>query len=303
MEYSKLRFWSVGKVVAPKPLDTDMVEIHALEQHPITSGEATDNLTSMPIAGLDASGNDFSGQIDSTLSVTAKWLALGQSNRISSPDVRRGEKVMLWKMADSNDEYYWTDMETGKRLLETIRWWISGHTNEHDTSKTEENGYVLMASSHIKKVLFSTSKKNGEVVRYYVQFDMDAGTLSIQDDLGQEITFDSMAGSIFITAEELIELKSKLIHFKCKKFVVDASDSIDFNTPQFNVSEKMTVGGDTLFKAKTVMTGRSNFKGGIGGTNPDDQSSPIDFYGAITHYGSWTTNGNIHATGTVTWSS
>lgn len=301
MEYSKLRFWSYGIAAAHKPLNSDMLEVYCPEQTPMAGGELSDNTTTATIPSVNSLGQEIESQLTSTVSISALWLPLGGGNRISSPDVRRNARVMVWKYADA-DMYFWTAMDQKEiRLLETIRMWMSGVPTEGESEKTDENGYTFFASSHVKKIIAKTSKKNGEVVVYCIQLDMDQGTLTIQDDLGQEISIDSLGGKIFMTAQELIELKTKLINFECEKFVVKASEGVEFITPKVKMSDALEVSGHTLLKSTSVMEGRSNFKGGIGGTDPGDLTSPIDFYGFINHYGSWNTSGNIHANGEVTW--
>ena len=111
--------------------------------------------------------------------------------------------------------------------------------------------------------------------------------------MGQTILVDSIAGLIEMIAENQIHLKTKKIHFECEQFVADASRSIDFNTPTFNVSKDMNVGG------KSVFTGRSNFQGGIGGQDPGNEASALDFFGSVTQQGNWTLNGQMQVNGSV----
>jgi hypothetical protein len=307
MEQSKLHKYSIGIVARAKLRNSDQVEIFPIEINPASVGEVTDNTEELAVKGLDGDGRAFEGSIKTTPSITATWLPGDNSNRITPPDVQRNEYVMIYQYANVNNKYYWTTLKNGIRLLETVGWWFSGTTDPNTTEQTDENGYCMSVSTHDKLVSFSTSKANGETVRYDIQFNTEDATLTITDDLGQHIMFDSLAGKIQMTAEELIHLLAPLIHFECKQFLVDATTSIDFNTPIVNISDKLVVGGHTLLNSTSVMKGRSNFQGGIGGTNPADLKSPIDFYGTVNQIGDWhaegniTVNGNITATGDVNW--
>lgn len=300
MEFSKLRLRTVGIVARAKPRGSSEIEFFGIEMNPAAHGEVTDNVDLIEVKGKSGAGKEFEGTLTTTASLTATWLPLGDPNRVTPPDVQRNEYVFIYQYGDVNDKYYWVTSMNAIRMLETALWWFSGTTDPDTTERTDENGYLLMISTHDKKVIFSTSDVNGEVCRYFIQMDTANGTLTIQDNLGQEISFDSMAGRIFMKAEEKIELKTKLIQFHCEVLEVNASEKIDLNTPVVNISDKLIVGGHTLLESTSIMKGRSNFQGGIGGTNPEDLSSPIDFYGTVNQIGNWNAKGNVSVTGDIT---
>lgn len=175
--------YSYGIVAANKPLDSDYIEVTPLKDLPMIDGDLSDNGQGMSTKGADQMGSHYQTQANASNTIRAKWLKLGQGNRKTSPDVRRGAEVMIYRVADS-DEYWWTTCgdDSDLRKLETVIFAFSG-TQEEGAKTDEENSYYLEVSTHQKKVTFKTSQKNGEPVGYSFQLDTEAGTMTVMDTL------------------------------------------------------------------------------------------------------------------------
>lgn len=261
MEPSLFHFYSFGEVSANKPLYDkdgnvcDMVEVYPKEVFTMSTGENTDNVTSVEVKGKDASGKDYQSTLQTKVSLTCKWLPIHDPNRITPPDVRRGEHVMIYRYADTEFYFWSTAFNNMIRKLETAVWWFSGTPVEGksaDTKRDADNGYFLEISTHEKHTIFSTSNANGEVARYYIQVDGGNGNLIIKDDLGQEIIFESTEGRIEVTSTEQIKHKTKdyLIEcetytLNCKTAVINATDSMSITTPTYKVTASGSVTYDT----------------------------------------------------------
>jgi hypothetical protein len=135
--------------------------------------------------------------VTNTLKCT--WLPFGSSNRLSSPDIRRGEEVMIWQVADS-DKYYWTPTLDGSALrkLETVRYAFSG-TQDENAKTDATNSYFFEVSTHKKLIHLHTSQKNGEKYGFDIQLNTDQGFLQIQDNTGNVVTFDPSEQQITMT--------------------------------------------------------------------------------------------------------
>lgn len=189
-EQSSLTMVSYGVVAANKPLNSFNIEVAPRETLTMFDGELTDNLTIDVRSGADATGQAFETTTRSSPTVTAKWLAFG-SNRKTAPDVRRGEKVCIWRFADA-DQYYWSELEYegSLRKLETVIYSFSG-TRDEKAKASEKNTYYLLISTHDKKVQFHTSQADGEAVGYDIVINTKASYVQFIDTLSNMFLINS----------------------------------------------------------------------------------------------------------------
>jgi hypothetical protein len=208
MDGTCFKIVSLGIVAENKPMQNAdgswCNEIHAtpIESQSMLNGELKSNPTPVEVSGVDGSGQSFSSKaiVDST--VTATWLPLG-SNRVTSPDVRRGERVYLWQAAD-DDKYYWTiaGLDGHLRKLETVVFAFSA-TKDEGTSGIDINScYYMEVSTHQKTITVETSTANGEKFAYLAQINAAESTLTLQDDVGQIVQIDSDEHKILIANQD-----------------------------------------------------------------------------------------------------
>jgi len=251
MEQSKFHFWSFGIVAANKPRGTDMVEVFPQEKFTMSHGEITDNIEEINTEGIDSKDRKYVGKLQSKVSITCKWIPIGEPNRTTAPDVRRNEQVLIYKYADT-EYYFWsTAMNNVLRKLETVSWWFSGTSidgESADKERTQDNGYFIEISSHDKHVVLSTSKQNGELCRYYFQFDMANGMWTMADDQGNEMELDSMAGILTVTTTNEIISNTKKYTINCDDMIVNASNSYTLNT----VTNTQNASGSTKLDTPTT---------------------------------------------------
>lgn len=300
---SKFHFYSFGIVAANKPRGGKdgtpelMLEVFPQEKFTMSAGEVTDNVTSTPVQGQDADGKAYQGKMESKPSITCMWLPIGEPNRVTPPDVRRNEQVLIYRYADTQ-YYFWSSAFNNLiRKLETVTHWYSGTPDDGtdaDTARTGENGYIVEVSTHDGHILVSTSKKNGEAAAYTFAIDTKNGKVNLQDDLGSDIELDSVAGVLTATTENQIIHNTKKFTSNCQTFEVNASESVTFNTPKTKMSEDMEVDGNSLQK------GFANFTTGIGGGGSGDTGADLEFKGNVTQTGNWTTNGEQTINGELT---
>lgn len=305
---SKFHFYSFGQVAANKPRHEGsgpcvMLEVFPQEKFTMSAGEITDNVETINVKGQDANGKAYEGKIETKPSITCMWLPIGEPNRVTPPDVRRGEQVIIYRYADTQ-YYFWSSAFNNLiRKLETVTHWYSGIPEDGKsapTEKTSENGYIVEVSTHDKHILITTSKLNGEKCRYTVALDTANGKFNLEDDLGNELELDSVAGVLTATTENQIIHNTKKFTSNCEEFEVNASKSVQFNTPITGMSKDMQVDGNSLQK------GFANFTTGIGGGGSGDTNADLEFKGNVTQTGNWTTNGAqtingelaVHGTGT-----
>jgi hypothetical protein len=262
--------YSIGIVAANKPLNSKEIEVTPREDLTMANGEVTDNLSSSNTKGKDANGASFETTVRSSTTVTARWLPLG-SNRKTAPDVRRGEKVMIWKFADA-DKYYWSSLEYDPKLrkLETIIFAIS-NTQEEAADADGDNTYFFEFSTHNKRVHLHTSVNDGEPFGYDFMFDTKNGNVTLKDTIDNLIHLDSAAKRIVLknAAGSYMDLFDKDLFINVVqnmvtkvggdmttivtgKYSLKAEDSYmtetpkaDFVTPTLSTSEDFNVGKDS----------------------------------------------------------
>lgn len=310
MEISQFHFHSFGKVAANKPRNSNYIEAAAVETFSMMGGEMTDNVEKIETSGQDSIGKNYVGSVTTKPTLTCRWLPMSNSNQVTAPDVRRNEEVIIYRFADT-EYYFWTTFSNNViRKLETMALWFSGTPVEgegEDKKRTADNGYFFELSTHEKHVIFSTSDKNGEVCRYYMQFDPGRGNFTVKDNLGQEIEFDSVAGKINVVSENEVNVTTKKYTVNCDEHIintkkqtintdtmeVNASASVKFNTPIVEMSKNLKVGGASL------LVGFANFTAGIGGGGSGDTSASLSFKGNVDQIGSWNTRGSFAIIGNL----
>jgi hypothetical protein len=198
-QLSKFRFYSLGIVAANKPLATDVIDVIPVEELTMLDGEINTENVELKAQGVDASGRNYTTTVQTNVAIRAKWLKLTCSNRMTSPDVRRGASVIIYQFGDSDSEYYWTTWkdDSNLRKLETVVWGISATKNEADNASSS-NMYYFEISSHTKTVTFHTSQANGEQWGYDIQINTDAGYVTIQDTAGNIIRLNSAATQLLM---------------------------------------------------------------------------------------------------------
>lgn len=319
MKISMLVPYSIGIVAANKPLNSKDIEVTPREDLTMQNGELTDNLNTANTKGKDADGSSFETTVRSSATVTARWLAMG-SNRKTAPDVRRGEKVLIWKFADA-DKYYWSSLEYDPKLrkLETIILAISNTQKEKDDADGD-NTYFLEFSTHNKRIHLHTSVSDGEPFGYDFLFDTKNGTVTLHDTIENMIHLDSGSKRIILKNAEgtymdlnaldlivnvegnmMVKVKGDYTTQVDGKFSIKSSDwmvdapKADFVTPQLTTSEKFTSGADASIGATLKVASSASVGGALelGGGMKTGASGGGDI----------TLNGSITATGGATFTS
>ena len=191
MAVSVFKIYSVGIAVENKKLSSKTLEICPIEHMGYVNGELTSDRESHADEGVDHLGNKYTSKVESSNGIMATWLPF-VSNRVTAPDIRRGERVLLWRFSD-NDEYYWTPMglDDHLRRRETV---IIAYSNDDDESVTEfnpDNCYYQEISTHNGLWTISTSKSNGEPFAYVAQINAKEGRVVITDDKDNSFEMNS----------------------------------------------------------------------------------------------------------------
>jgi hypothetical protein len=240
MNVSLLHKYSLGVVAENKVMSSNEILVLPHEVLNMTDGDVKSNPQKQTIQGVDASGRNYSTSVIHDNTLKATWLNIAGDNRTTSPDVRRGETVTIWRYGDA-DKFYWTPMGMNNNLrkLETVRHTFSGTTDETDTTLSEKNSYFHEVSTHKKSVTIGTSKVNGEVAGYTCQIDAANGFIHIQDDAGQIFELDTKNKRFSMTNADgtQVRVDGKNISLVCSDtLAVNATNAIVFQTKDFKLT-------------------------------------------------------------------
>lgn len=195
-QMSKLRFYSIGIVAENKALKSKHVEVTPTEEMPMLNGELAPVAVDYKAKAVNNLGSSYETTVETTTTIKALWLPIGAANRITAPDVRRGELVNLYKFGDT-DQYFWNTLNDDVKLrkLETVIYAFSATMNEA-AEINDKTYYFIEISTHKKLITLHTSKDNGEPYGYDIQLDTGNGKLVITDDVGNYILLDSSQSQI-----------------------------------------------------------------------------------------------------------
>lgn len=245
-QFSKLHLYSLGIVAVNKPLSSKVIEVTPIEDVPLLNGELTDNVRDVSSKARDTEGAAYHTEVSAGNTIKATWFPLeGGGNRLTAPDVRRGERVIIYRYADT-DQFWWVTQGQDMRLrkLETVIFGISA-TRDESAEPDPENMYWMEWSSHKKAITIHTSKADGEPYAYDIQINTAYGSILIKDDDGNSFSLDSPE-----RIWKMINRDTSYIEINKREITAFAPDKITLKTKDlvFEVDQDhtTTVGRDQL---------------------------------------------------------
>lgn len=266
LQLSKLRYYSMGVVAEDKKLGSDIIQVTPLEEVSFVDGEVVARLNTDNVSGLDASGASYSAPATSSAAISATWMRISDPNRLTSPDVRRGEPVVIYQFGDEN-KFWWTTVlaDHKYRRLETVIYGISGTSNS-DVALGPDNMYWFEWSTHKRVIHIHTGKANGEPFAYDIQLDTGNGVYTFKDDAGQTFQFDSKERRMeYLNADgSHVDIHGRngtisvpdTMKIQCNDMIVEARNSVQVDaTNSVTVRTKdTTVESSNSFKSNSPNT-------------------------------------------------
>lgn len=237
---SMMRQIGIGKATEHKLLSSKDCWFQITELFPFGQGEMKSDTMDLHDAGIDAKGEAYEVTVPFGKSVRATWLPSG-GNRVTAPDIRRGERVEIYRLADS-DKYYWRpiEMDQGVRRLETAMFLFSNTQDESTEELTPENSWMFEVSTHQKTFTLRTPKSDGEEFAYDLQLNAKDSTFAFKDDAGQEFEMESKerrwrvangdGSEILMDKKNITRTAPEAIKDVCKDYILEASNSITTKT-------------------------------------------------------------------------
>lgn len=191
LDQSLFKIYSYGIVADNKALTSRIINAMPIEITSMMDGDIASNPTPLDSKGVDKDGTAYTTSIVNDSVIECTWLPFG-SNRVTPPDVRRGEPVLIWNY-DSTDKYYWSSpgLRDDLRRLETVVYAINANPNPASKEFNPDDCYFVEVSSHSKQITLRTSKVNGEPFSYTFQFNTKEGKVALADDVGNFLELNS----------------------------------------------------------------------------------------------------------------
>lgn len=269
---SKFRPVSFGIAAENLKMGSKILEVMLVEWMPYADGEINADQTLNEVKGVTRDGTEYEASVVTANSVPAEWLPWG-TNRVTPPNIRRGQRVMIYQFANS-EKLWWTYMglDSGLFKLETVVYMFSNTRDEEQTVLTPDNSYTIEVSTHTKQLTIRTNKSDGEPFAYTVQLNTKQGVFVCTDDVGNFIELDSEERKItaqnkdesYITidkrqikafAADQIYMQSDDIQAHCKTFLVEASETVIVNAGQSTTltAPETTINADTSMTVNTAL--------------------------------------------------
>lgn len=179
-----------------------------------------------------------------------------ESNDLSSlpPDVRKGENVQIWNVADT-DTWYWEPIGSNSKLRRTERKRISTNATLDNVSPgTDEKEYIFeMSTRNAKYIKLQTSKDLGEAFAYTIMIDADNSKLMVTDDTNNTFVIDSPNKRVTMTnvSKSTVDLFDKNINIGCEGDIV-------MSAYQGNIYMSAKQNIETTSGVDTIVTSEAN---------------------------------------------
>lgn len=243
----------VGTCLTDKENNTDEIMVYLPQANPSADGALVVQTEKETTTVKTVTGDDESSESLSSNGIPATWLNFC-ANRVTSPNVRNGSKVVIYKFKGSNT-YYWTAYGLDKSYrLETIIYAISASPNINaDTPIDEKNFYIFLISTHTGMLQVITGQGNGEFTTHNVTLNTKDGQFSYQDGEGDVILVDAKERAFTFanrdktmlhmnkknftaSCEDTMLLQGKeKIGLSCKSFTLRATDLAEIATKRFKL--------------------------------------------------------------------
>lgn len=243
---SLVRPYSLGVAAANIVFGQKELEVTPIEDLSQLDGELTDAQSTIESSGVDKDGNTYSTSHKASNSIKALWLPL-DSVRPFPGLIRRGEKVMIWRIGDT-DKYYWTEMgldsTTRRRDILTIL--VPNSPKEGEDSQTSSTAYYIEINTVDKHITIQTNKNDGEEYAYMIQINSKGGNMTLCDDAGNYFQLDSKLQKLIMKNQMESE-----ISIEKGKGLWKTNDEISLDTKVLNFRTKIINSKSDTFNLTT----------------------------------------------------
>lgn len=263
MHVCALKMYSYGEVTANKESGSWIIKAKLTEKRFMAEEEALTN-PQKNVVDFDTANGKAHIETVTDNSIEARWLPRN-TNRITAPDVRRGDPVIIWKLG--NKQYFWEELSEGhNKRLETVIYAISSNPDKPLNRETLENAYYLSWSTHEKMLQLVTTKHNGEPYAYNIELNTQEGYHETRDDVGNRgylHSGDTELGLVNADGSFVKVSKTDVIINAVDNIVGTAGKDVDITCKKFTIKcdEFECVSDENKFTGNTTILGQTNTNG------------------------------------------
>lgn len=279
LDTSVFRVYSRGIAAENATLASRVLEVWLQEDQVAMDGDVTSNVQNISATGKTAEGMEFSSNINVGTTVQAEWLSFN-SNRPYPPLVRRGERLIIWRNADTS-KYYWQEMglDGHYRRGDFICMAAVSTVVEEGTPLSHENAYWFEVDSLNGIIKISTTDLNNEATTYALSLLTREGVFKFEDGLGNLLKLESLdkrwtiengdqTKLVLDGINTLLEMQGDF-RLKAKNVLCDIFENMKFNVAQNfslqSMSSTMTAEVSYNISAPTIGFEGNLSSGGTGG--------------------------------------
>lgn len=297
-------------------------EIHVFLQDtfPNARGKLELNPQEFKTKGVDSRGKSYNQKVLSSSTVTCYWLS-ENSNRITPPQVMKGETVSVYRF-NGSDKLYWKPLNQhmNRRVQETVVEAYAAkplEAGKNPVESTPENSYSRTVDTVNGIIEMRMSKANGEMSAWVLQMNGKSGILTLSDQQGNVIQIDTgktcidiknKDGShiqldkqvINIHADKEINMSTETWNVECQTYNLKA-DKVSWNVGSqvsMGIGSSMDVNCPTINLVGVVNVGTLNVTGSAGSGNAAIKGN-MEMQGNAQITGSTNVGGSLSASGPV----
>ena len=279
---SLIRPYSLGIAAANLEFGQKDLEVSPIENLAQLDGEVVDTQIEIESTGVDKDGNTYSTLQKASNSIKATWFPL-DIYRAFPGLIRRGERVMIWRVGDT-DKYYWTEMglDDKTRRTDIMTFLIPNSSKEGENSRTPDTAYFIEVNTVDKHISIQTNKNDGETFAYLLQLNPGGKNATLCDDVGNYIQLDSGLQKIIAKNQMGSEfwIEKNKGGFKTSENITIETKTLDIKVQNMNVKA-------TTFKLNANEYKETSSKHNVTTTQYEIKSTVFTHNGVnvgMTHY-------------------
>lgn len=291
MHTTAKRLFTRGIVIEDKDPTSNKVKVWPYELLPVLDGVITTELAEWKNDGIDHDAIKWEEILKTGHWIECEWI-YPDTNRVTPPDLKRREKVDIYRVADSH-KYYW-DVDGREDHLRRLEHVVHAYSDippeiKEDIALTGDNCYTHVVSTRDGKIHWRTSKENGEEFLFDLLIDTANSYATLTDDTMNRYSIDSKEKIVRMENADgtFIELNKENINgyapdswnmtaenditFTCTAFTMTAKDSVSIETKDFSCtastsfqvdSPTSTFTGNVSIAKNLTVTGNASMASG-----------------------------------------
>lgn len=252
---SGLRLWAIGEVTRDKPFGVDQIMVHPTELVTDTNGDPAGVDETFEDKVPTSSGVAKTQSIKATREMPATWFPNGHDHLVTSPMVRKGEAVKLYKYHDK-PEIYWSTLfrEPGIRRIERF---VIGASNLSVPGQPYDldSAYTIDFDTLTKALRIRTTISDGEQFAYFIELNPGQNRIEAADNIGNRFFIHSPDNNV-----QMEDASGAIIQTRDGHPYVFGPKGVEINTP---ATFKVTAGNTHVSAGSNLVEGATTFSDAV----------------------------------------